>query len=443
MWPFNKIKDAFSFGGENATQKVEADQVRQASNREIDAGLDPSEISIINRVRELEKVFTDIDKGIDEITGNDYRIITITDWLNAMRSADVPWNGKYQSSWVQLFDIFQNMTQDAHVQGAINTLYDGLTSKDFFIANEDGEKNDEATKLFRAEWFTDYLEMIINTKLWGFGLIQLRNLDFSDFTLEVEEINRKHVRPDIGGLTKGTYDNKVYHSWDKKPYIDWTIYVFNNVLGQFNACVRWWIYKTEVARFWAKYNQLYGTPPVIAKTSIKDVKRKDNAITMLKNFIKSRWMVIDKDDEIVQFDTKGGANGQQFFEKLIKLCDEQISKALLSSTMVMDNGSSRSQSEVHEANTAKAIKSYARLALFNINHDLIPKLRNLGFPLPKGSQFIWDNSEKMTMKERAEIVTELNTTYEVSPETASEFVGIELSEKEQEFNPTFNPPTND
>ena len=91
MWPFNKIKDAFSFGGENATQKVEADQVRQASNREIDAGLDPSEISIINRVRELEKVFTDIDKGIDEITGNDYRIITITDWLNAMRSADVPW----------------------------------------------------------------------------------------------------------------------------------------------------------------------------------------------------------------------------------------------------------------------------------------------------------------------------------------------------------------
>ena len=210
-------------------QEAEASAIRKL-NEIVDTGiLDSSDVSVLNRVRELEKVFSDIDRGIDEITGTDYRIMTISDWLNAIRQADVPWNGKYQSSWVSLFDIFQNMLQDAHIQGAVNILVEGITSKEFYIANEDGEKNDEATKLFKNEWFFDYLEMVVNSGLWGFNLIQLRNIDYSDFSLEVEEVNRKHVRPDLGGFTKGTYDQTVFHSWDKKPYSDWTIYIFRNV----------------------------------------------------------------------------------------------------------------------------------------------------------------------------------------------------------------------
>ena len=423
------------------SNEAEASGVREAITRDDLNGLDPSEISLINRVRELEKVYSDIDKGIDEITGPDYRIITITDWLNAMRQADVPWNGKYQSSWVQLFDIFMNMVQDSHVDGAIDVIVDGLSSKEFYIANENGEKNDEATKLFQDDWFFDYLGMVVNARLWGFNLIQIRNIDYSDYSLEVEEVNRKHVRPDLGGITKATYDTTAWRSWAKKPYSDWTIYLFKNVLGKLNKSVRWWIYKTEVARFWAKYNQIYGTPPVITKTNIKDPKRKDNAITMLKNFIASRWMAIDKEDEIVQFDTKGGQNGQQFFENLIRLCDEQISKSLLGSTMIMDDGSSKSQSEVHEKNVDKTVKSYSRYALFTINNDLIPRLRNFGFPIPEGSQFIWDTSEKMTMKDKSEVLNNLNKDYKVPEDTASEIMGIELEEKAEEpFNPSFKPP---
>jgi hypothetical protein len=426
------------------TTEVQASNVRKLEQEEDLSGFDATEIAIINRIRELEKSMTDIDKGIDEITGNDYRIFTITDWLNAMRAADLPWNDKYYSSWVTLFDLFHNMTQDAHVQSVINTLIEGLTSKDFYIANEDGEKNDEATKIFKSEWLYDYLKMIVNSELWGFNLIQIRSIDYSDFSIVIDEVNRKHVRPDIGGVTKGTYDTTVYKKWDKKPYSDWTVYIFRNVLGQLNACVRWWIYKTEVSRYWAKYNQLYGTPPVIAQTNIKDTRRKDNAIKMLKNWISSKWMVIDKEDEVVQFDTKGGANGQQFFENLIRLCDQQISKAMLGATMGKDDGSSRAQAEVHERETEKGIKSYARLASFSINKELIPRLQFFGFPLPKGAQFVWDNSEKMSMLERTEIVSNLNLNYKVPTDTASEFVGIELEEKEDEpFDPKFTPKNNE
>jgi phage gp29-like protein len=196
--------------------------------------------------------------------------------------------------------------------------------------------------------------------------------------------------------------------------------------------VRWWIYKTEIARFWAKYNQLFGIPPVIAKTSLKDTTRKTNAVNMLKNWLSSRWMVVDKDDEIESYNNTASASGQAYFENLIRLADEQISKGILGSTMVLDDGSSRSQSEVHEGNTDKFVKSVCRLAKFVTDDELFIRLNKIGLPVPKNASLNWDNSEKMTMKERAEITNLLNLSYNVSTEVASEFVGIELEEKEEE-----------
>lgn len=402
------------------------------------AGLTSSEIDMLNQIREVEKKFMDIDKGIDEITGPDYRIVTITDWLNAMRSADLPWNRGFQPSWVQLFDIYLNMVQDAHIQASIDTLLEGLQSKDFYIVDENGEKLDEVTKIFKAKWFYDFLKAVLNVRLWGFGLIQIDKFDSSDMSLEVREINGKHVRPDLGGVVKQQYDQKAYKEWDKQPFKTWTIFLYESNLGRLNPCARWYVYKTEIARFWAVFNQLYGVPPVIGKTMTKDAARRGNMIKALKNFVTSRFMVTDKEDEIEQFQSSNSSSGQQFFENFIRLCDEQISKALLGSTMVLDNGSSRSQSETHADNTAKFIKSVARLAGFTVNKELIPRLRDIGFSIPKGANFIWDNSEKLNMKERAEVVNLANVSYNVPVDTASEFIGIELEEREPE--PTINAP---
>lgn len=403
-------------------------------------GLNDGQISILNQIREAEKTFRDIDRGIDEITGNDYRIMTISDWLAAIRQADQPYTHGYLSSWVEMFDIFANMLTDAHVQASIDTLAEGLLSKEFFIVDAEGNKLDEATRLFKSKWLYDYLLAILNVRLWGFGLIQLRNFDPATLNLEVTEANRKHVRPDLGGFTRQQWDQEIWRRWDRPPYKTWTVYQFDAKLGKLNACVRWWIYKTEISRYWAIFNQLYGTPPVIGKTSLKSRDRRSNMIQSLKNFIVSRFIVMDVDDDVAQM-TQTATTNQQFFENFIRLCDEQISKALLGSTMVLDDGSSRSQSEVHADNTAKFVKSVARMAMFSINDELMPRLREIGFPssiLPDGAQFMWDNSEKLTMKERAEVIQSLNLNYDVMPDVVTEFVGIEVQEKE-EPDPALNP----
>jgi len=172
-----------------------------------------------------------------------------------------------------------------------------------------------------------------------------------------------------------------------------------------------------------------GIPPVVVKTQVKDPIRKKNGIDMVKKWLSSRWMVIDKEDVIEGYDSKG-SNSQQFFENLMRYADEQISKALLGSTMVLDSGSSRAQSETHEDNTLRVIKSLCQNIRFTVNESLLKQLRRIGFDIPQGSKFVWDNSEKLTMKERAEVVNLMNLNYKVPENTASEFVGIELEEKE-------------
>lgn len=383
---------------------------------------------VSNQIREMDKNFKDIDNGIDEITGTDYRTMTITDWLHSMRQADQPYTSGYVSSWVELFDIYFNMLTDPHVQGSIANLNDAVASKEFYICDEQGEKIEDVTQIFNAKWFYDFLEHMVNIPLWGFGLTQLRNFDASDLSIEVTEVNRKHVRPDLGGLTKQQYDQSVWRDWNKEPYKTWTIYTFDKKLGNLNAIVRWWIYKTEVARLWAKYNQLYGIPPVITKTAVKDKERRQNAVQMVKNWIKNRFMVIDKDDEVTQFTDKGGS--QSFFENLIRLCDEQISKGILGGTMMMDAQGGQYKGDIHAENTERIVRSICRMTMFVVNKELIPRLQKIGFPIPKGARFKWDNSEKLTMQEKATVISTLSTNYDIDPETVSEFVGITVNAKE-------------
>jgi len=387
---------------------------------------------LTNQYREANKSGTDIDRQIDDFIGWSYTTKTVSDWRQAMQSADVPWGNNFHPNWVRLFDIYRNMAQDSHVSACIDTLVDGCVSQDFYIADKEGERIDDLTEMFKKKWFSDFCEAIVNAKLCGFGLIQIDAVDTLNGDMSVREINRKHIRPDLDGIVKHEYDNEVYNSWTDEPYRTFTIFTFDETLGKLNTAVRWWIYKTEVSRMWAKYNQIFSIPPIIVKTQVTDRERKENAVEMVKKWLSSRFMVIDEKDTIEPF-SSGSSTGQanpELFEKMIRLADEQISKALLLSTMVLDNGSSRSQAEVHEENTGRAVKSNWRLIESQVNGELLPRMRKIGFGVPEGAKIMLRKSDKMTKKDNAEIVTMLSNNYKISPDTVTDTTGVEVEEKE-------------
>lgn len=390
-------------------------------------------LEAINSFTEGEKKIASIDANIDEITGTNYRIFTMTDWLNAMRCADVPFGQRYQPNWSILFDLFSNMLTDPHVQSCVDILSEGVKSQEFYVTDENGDKDDEASRIFNQKWFYDFIDIRVNARLWGFSLAQITEINRAEKILKIKEVNRKFVRPDLEGVVEHENDTQAFRFWNKAPYKYSTVFNFDSKLGKFNSCVRWWIYKTEVARLWAKYNQVFAIPPVIVKTSLKDGTRRENAISGAKSWATSNYLVMDESDEVEM--GAGGSAGTanaELFESLMRYCDEQISKALLGSTMTNDDGSSRSQAEVHQETTDSFVESIRRAVLFNANDDIIPMLKHWGLVTNKKLCFHWDKSEKMSMKDRSEILNNACVNYSVDIAIASDFLGLELQEREDE-----------
>jgi hypothetical protein len=154
---------------------------------------------------------------------------------------------------------------------------------------------------------------------------------------------------------------------------------------------------------------------------------------MLDQLGSSAWGLFDEDDAI-EIINGVKVGGQGTFKDFIDLADEQISKLILGQTMTTDDGSSRSQAEVH----AEVLESYTGADLrwleHLINNKLLPFCENLGLTFG-GAMFSWDNSEKLSLSEQFEIDKELLNFYKLPAEYITAKYGTPVEEMEANDNP--------
>ena len=148
---------------------------------------------------------------------------------------------------------------------------------------------------------------------------------------------------------------------------------------------------------------------------------------MLRNFASSNFMVVDINDQIETVD-KGASSSSGMYEDFIKLCDEQISKALLYSTMILDDGSSRSQAEVQERNVNLLIDSYISMIEHVTNNDLIPRMAKIGFNINENEEIQFDGQPEKA-QEKINKYNMLLQYYDIDPGTIKEEFNVIVEEK--------------
>lgn len=199
-------------------------------------------------------------------------------------------------------------------------------------------------------------------------------------------------------------------------------------LGKFNKIAKWFILKREVTQFWAIFNELFGHPFRVTKTNVKDSFLRQNAISAMQNMTTASYAVIDNDDEI-EFIAPTSGQGYATFKDFIEVADKQMSKAMIGSTMVIDEGSSRSQSETHSKNTNSFIIGYSEIIQGFINDELIPKMQLHGMPISTNDMFHFEHIEKLSKLQWIEIIDKLSNNFDISPDIVAELTGIEVEEK--------------
>jgi len=333
----------------------------------------------------------------------------------------------------ELLEIFETIEIDTHVTSVAETIYLGISSMDFVVKNENKEAKEELTELFKTSWFQTWLVLTVESILWGFSGIQYGPVVDDKYKF-IKSISRYNIRPEQNGVATDQNNNEANISFEDEPYSTWTTLVYPRMfgdqyqLGKYNKVAKWFILKREVTQFWAIFNELFGHPFRVTKTNIKDNVRRQNAINAMEAMTTAAYAVIDLEDEI-EFITPSTGAGYKTFEDFIEAADKQISKALIGSTMVVDEGSSRSQSETHLKNTNAFIVGYSRFVENFVNDELIPKMAKVGFPITTNDKFHYEHIEKLTKKEWAEIIAIISSTHDIPKDFITEQTGIPVEEK--------------
>ena len=133
-----------------------------------------------------------------------------------------------------------------------------------------------------------------------------------------------------------------------------------------------------------------------------------------------------------------GGDSFQVYKAQIDALDNEISKAIVGGTMVTDNGSSRSQSEVHERNLdEKLAQADSRLVEFTVNDQLFPILEYWGYGIsPKTDYFEFDRGSELTLKEHWDIVNAALQHYEIDQEWVGKTFDIPITGVRENTFPT-------
>ena len=81
-----------------------------------------------------------------------------------------------------------------------------------FRLTVNGEENEEATEIFEAGWFMEYMRLMLDAKLFGFTLVEFGAIEDNKFVKwrtddglirdAVQLIDRDHVKPELGIVTE-------------------------------------------------------------------------------------------------------------------------------------------------------------------------------------------------------------------------------------------------
>ena len=378
------------------------------------------------RSAQSKRVVAQLMQRSDSLTKKD-----IASWRTAWQQAidvDSPRRGV-------LLDIYADCLVDLHLTGCMGQRKGKTLQKQFRIIDASGKENTEATKLFEREWFSDFMELALDSRFFGHSLIQLGDVVSDNLGMrfsDVQLVNRKHVIPEYGVITREPNDDwRQGISYRDTEFADWVIEVGKpHNLGLLLKCAPQCISKKNMLGFWDMFGEMFGLPIRIAKSSTTDAAERANIERALDDMGAAFWALLpDGTDIEIKESSRGDA--YNVFDRRVDRCNSEISKGTLMQTMTIDSGSSLSQSETHLEIFEDVIEADARMIRNVVNDRLIPLMIKHGFPL-NNLLFQWDDAATFTPAELREEERMLLDHFDIDPQYFIDKYNIPITGKRQQ-----------
>lgn len=323
--------------------------------------------------------FTDQEKMpsgiiINQITVNrvNRQILDIGKWRQALQSAD-------SDRMTLLYDLYEDILLDGRLWDAIDRRIRAVTGSDLTFQFQDGTESQELIDLIDSEEFEYLLNEIMQSIFWGISLVQL---DFTD-GMDTFSVPRKHIRPK--SKTVALFQNDQEGSISYENLRD--IIEIRSKRDKFGLILRaapYVIMMRGGIADWAQMVELFGMPMRVGKYSIYDQEARKQLEQAFAEQGAAANMVVPKETDVETASSSGSVNSSIYKDFMAEL-KEAMLVTVLSNTMTTLDGSSRSQSEVHQDVEDELNKHDLRFVQRILNKKLKPILEARGYKVNGGS----------------------------------------------------------
>lgn len=314
-----------------------------------------------------------------------------------------------QPNRTQLIKLYYDLATDAHLTSVFNQRKTRITGLQYGIYLKSNKLDEKLTSILNDEWFYNFINMCMDSILYGNSLIEITSYNGEILS---DLIPRENVIPEVQKIKTNSY------SYDGD--IDYTQPVYNSLievnnlndkynLGELLGLSKLLLFKNEVLTNYAQYIERTAQPVVNIKTDIQDAQEIEKLHLFAKNLGRAGYLITDND---TTFDfVANPQNNAEIYTQFLTFINTEISKHLLGSTMVTDDGSSYAQSLVHMQASYIITKSDIRNIEYIINNKLIKILSNLNIFPSKYLYFKFTEPEILTTTEKIALDTFLVETF--------------------------------
>lgn len=350
--------------------------------------------------------------------------IDIKAWRDALAEAE---QDRYPKR-VKWAKAVKDLDLDAHWTSQVLIRKLSVMRKPFIVRDKKTKKaNPEKTSIFQAPWFYQLMKAGLDAKMYGTQVVEIQTLLAGDYSREaVYRVPQLHVAPEAKTILMRESDSIGYVYADD-PYI--LEFPEDSLLGLLYKAAPHIIWKKNAQQSWAEFLEKFGIPMRYATTNKKDKATLDKIEKMLDE-LGSAARALFPEGTVIDFKEANTQDAFKVFDQMMERCNSEISKLVNGVTMISDNGSSLSQSQVHEKINNKIIEGDCADWESTVQWYIMPRLQQLGFNInPQTDEWVFDNTEQLTKGAMWNIVQGILKFHEVDEQWLTETFGVPLTGK--------------
>jgi len=374
----------------------------------------------------------------------------LRDWEQARQSALSTTNPDRYA----LIEVYNNFVLDNHLSGIMDQRKEAVQAKPWRLVDASGKEADKAaTRLLDRMWFYDLLGYAIDSIFWGHSLIELSGINPLTATIDsVQLVPRRYVLPlnakgqGVVMRQRGDANPIVYRDEKGRLNPNWQVIEVGNPanLGLLDKASHQVISKKNAEAAMSQLQEIIGIPIRTLATHSRDDAERREMLAGLRDVGRAAFYLLNHGDEFNIY-TSAGSDPSGMFISGINKCNSEMSKLILGQTMTTDNGSSKSQAEVHERVADRKMLADMRMTQDLVNDRLLPLLVRMGLTQLANLRYEWDYIEQLSVTALADVVVKLSAVYDIEPEYIARTTGIPVKQKAAPAppnpnNPLDNPP---